>query len=720
MDSSVTRYADVQSGLRVFLVEDDPADAAILSRMLKRSFGKAHVLRVASNLADAVRGLSEEGKAYDVILLDIGLPDTTDLSGLERLREMKIASPIIVLTGADDDSLALRAVAKDAQDYLVKWEFDENFISRSIRHAIERHQLVLQLTLAKDEAELANRAKSDFLANMSHEIRTPMNTVLGMAELLHNAKLSPTEREQLHRLQRAGDHLMSLLEDILDLSRIEAGQMHLEETSLDLDDLVRTAIDIPRLAAERKGVSLLVERDAVLPQRINGDPKRLRQILLNLVNNAVKFTDKGFVRISILPDDGGLSLHFTVEDSGAGIPNDKLDAIFGKFVQAETSTARRFGGSGLGLPIARRLTESMNGRLYVESTVGKGSTFHVVLPLRSAEDQHERDGVDQDVPALETKLRELERTIRILMIDDSPDNHELAKAFVADLPVAISTAESCEEGRKAFGRETYDLVIVDMHMPTADGVTTLRALRQIEKENFAVPTPMIAFSADVLKETIARAMGAGADGYLSKPLRRKTFLENIALHTATHSSVHAFAKPAPLASDLRAHALGAASAPSTTTDFGEATKPEVRKKKEGIDPRILPILPPFLENRKNDLGLIEGEVCKGDFDAVYQIAHRMKGTGASYGFPKISEIGEALEVGATAKDAEAIRLQIQELATELARIDTIVGPMLAAATAQVPSNKQPRTNASSSTNTQPSAVLSAAASALDAERRQSS
>ena len=379
---------------------------------------------------------------------------------------------------------------------------------------------------AKRSAESANRAKSEFLAAMSHDIRTPMNTILGMGELLADASLDEEQRRWLAISTRAGESLLSLINDILDLSKIESGQLTPERAPFEPRELVEGAAQILTVAAERKGIELGTVIDPKLPARVVGDAARIRQILLNLLGNAVKFTERGGVRLQV-ERAGGERLRFIVRDSGVGIAAERLEAVFDPFVQAEASTTRRFGGTGLGLAICRKLVERMGGTIEVDSRLGEGSTFRFELPLpEDAGDEAPRRVTrgERVAPAGE------ERPMELLVVDDSEDNRLLVSAFLKASPHRLHFAENGREALNRFREGRFDLVLMDLQMPEMDGFEATRRIRGWEEQEGREPTPIIALTAHAMEEQREESERAGCDYHLTKPLKKRRLLEVIAAY----------------------------------------------------------------------------------------------------------------------------------------------------------------------------------------------
>ncbi len=394
------------------------------------------------------------------------------------------------------------------------------------RRAEELAAIAGDLREAKTAAESANHAKSVFLATMSHEIRTPLNGVIGMAQAMSLDELSDVQRERLVVVRESGEALLAILNDILDLSKIEAGKIEIEDVEFDLDEVLLGAYSTFTALANKKGLSFTLSTNPNARGAYRGDPARVRQILYNLISNAVKFTEVGEVRVNADYSDGKLTL--TVADTGIGIEPDRLSRLFDRFVQADSSTTRRFGGTGLGLSICKELATCMGGAIEAESRPGRGTVFRMSLPLGRVQKPSEHS---------EEMRRARERSnaagllqLRILAAEDNRVNQLVLKTLLSQLGVELTVVENGVAAVHAWEQGDFDLVLMDVQMPEMDGPTATRAIRTLETETGRKRTPVVALTANVMADQIASYMAAGMDGFVAKPLQVASLFEAIQAH----------------------------------------------------------------------------------------------------------------------------------------------------------------------------------------------
>ena len=516
-----------QRALRVLVVEDNPGDADLILERVAEDENRPTSLRVESTLTAAQAALRAEN--FDLILLDLGLPDSTGVGAFDAVQKSAPQTPVVILTGREDQSLAAACVSRGAQNYLVKGRV-ESFLAGLIHNAVARAEVSNKIKLAREQADAANEAKSTFLANISHEIRTPMTGIIGMAGLLSETELSPKQREYCEIIKRSSDTLLNIINEVLDFSKIESGKIELEMIDFDLRSTVDDVVNLFAKSAEDKGVELISFVRYDVPAMVQGDPGRLRQILSNLVGNALKFTAEGevVVRVSVVQQDANYAtLRFVVSDTGIGIPMDKQDRLFNAFTQVDASTTRKYGGTGLGLAICKKFVELMGGKIGVDCGLEKGTSFWVTVDLLTL-----RNGYHHAITPC-AKLAGL----RAFIAEGNATSRMVLEHYVTSLGV---TSQSAEDGRAALELigeaaergEPYDLAILDSRLPGMEGLELARAIKQDPHHHSMRILPLTS----VAKRGDAKlAREAGVDAYLTKPVSLSCLSECLAVVTGDAS-----------------------------------------------------------------------------------------------------------------------------------------------------------------------------------------
>ena len=535
---------------KVLLVEDDVEMPEVVSGLLEPD---GITLASAKTVADAWKQL--QGEPFDLVLLDLGLPGTDGFDLLRRIQHSPEHQnlPVIVVTAWSSTTDKLRGFELGAVDYLTK-PFESSELRARVCTALRTKHLQNDLTVANREllaarvtAEAAVRAKSEFLANMSHEIRTPMNGVIAMSSLLLETPLSHEQRGYVETVYASSESLLTIINDILDFSKIESGNLELENIPFDLGTCVEDAVDLLAPRAVEKKIELAFDIEGGIPAKLLGDSTRLRQVLMNLVSNAVKFTPAGEVVVSVRatsspesPDDADQTwlLHFAVRDTGIGIPPDRMSRMFKAFSQADASTTRQYGGTGLGLVISKRLVELMGGKMWVESMANKGSTFNFSIPFQPAP-KAVRSICQSPAPEL--------AQARVLIVDDNLTNCRILKLQTTKWGMIPTTAQS---GAQALERlragEQFDIAILDMQMPEMDGVMLAKEIRKLPAHTHL---PIVMLTSMGVHPDSPEVAGAKLAAFLNKPVKPAKLREAL-IYTVSGSKATSAPVKAPSTSKL--------------------------------------------------------------------------------------------------------------------------------------------------------------------------
>ena len=528
---------------RILVVDDEP-DLELLIRQRFRHKIKNNeiIFDFANNGFHALEKMGQEGVNYEMILTDINMPEMDGLTLLIKIKEKYRNHKAVVVSAYGDMENIRTAMNRGAFDFVTK-PIDFTDLETTINKTISEIRLIrtglqaleqLEITqrekvvaeMDKIRAEQSEKFKQQFLANMSHEIRTPMNSVIGLTNLLIKTPLEDQQKKYLNVIKKSSENLLVIINDILDLSKIEAGKMDFEKIPFSIEDAVETAYHTLLFKADDKKLSFKINIHPDAPKILIGDPTRLNQILINIAGNAIKFTEKGGVTIEInevSKEDNISFIQYSIIDTGIGIAEENIGKIFESFSQASGDTTRKFGGTGLGLTISKQLIELQGGSLQVRSQLGTGTTFSFTIPYPVAE---EGETGQKKLSPLDFKPEDLRGT-RILLVEDNPFNQMVAVDTLNDMinDLSIDVAENGKIGVEMVEKKDYDLVLMDIQMPEMDGFEATKAIRSLQAPKNSIQ--IMAMTANVTTEEISKCFESGMNAYISKPFVTNDLINKI-------------------------------------------------------------------------------------------------------------------------------------------------------------------------------------------------
>lgn len=505
----------------ILLVEDNEGDVRLLEVAIAGAETGDIQLNSVATLADAFDFLTNQ--PVDLVLTDLNLPDSEGYTTFQLLKEKVPGCPIVILSGVYDEKIAVQAIKDGAQDFLVKGEYNQTVIIRVIRYAIERKQAEMQREQALQAAERATQIKSHFLATMSHELRTPMTGVIGMADLMLETDLSPQQLEWATSIKASGENLLTILNEVLDQSKLEAGKLEVVSSDFHLPTFIRETTQLFAPGISEKRLRFNVVMDETLPSEIRADRLRIGQVLSNLLSNALKFTHEGAItlRVEQLESEGQkIQLRFSVTDSGIGLTQDEKSRLFKAFTQADSSTSRTYGGTGLGLSISKQLVELMGGEIDVISEADNGSAFWFTIRCELA-----KKPVDVTEKRKSLDRWKTSRSLKILVAEDNAINQQLIKAILENLTHEVTIAENGEEAVEMAQAGSHDIILMDVRMPVMDGMEATKIIRGLDSDLSQIP--ILALTADIAAGHTKKYKEVGIDDVCGKPLDLPVILKKI-------------------------------------------------------------------------------------------------------------------------------------------------------------------------------------------------
>lgn len=633
------------------LVVDDMATNRMLVRAALNDTEYAIV--EAGSGEEALRLLNDQH--FDVVLLDVRMPGMDGFETCEKIRQVEQLKllPVIMLTVVEETDSIVHGMQSGATDYLTK-PFQPNELLARLAAAAERNRLGEELVIARHAAESANQSKSAFLATMSHELRTPMNVIIGLSHLCLQTKLDQGQRSYVEKINRAALSLLDIINDVLDFSRIEAGKLELSKEDFDLRSCLARVDSLIGFLARSKGLTFEINISEEIPYFLHGDAVRLGQILINLAGNAVKFTEKGYVKIEIANEALRLDevdLKFSIRDTGIGLSPQQIERLFKSYSQAEAAIHGKYGGSGLGLVISRQLVELMQGKIWIESALGQGSAFH--FTARFGRGKQVEESVKHQAAELETARMRLKHA-RVLIVEDNPFNQLVIRDLLGLVEASVIAANNGKEALEYLAREKFDLVLMDTQLPIMDGYETTRRIREDPK---IAAQHIIAMTGNVTTEDRNRCLAIGMNDFIPKPVNP----DQMYLILAKWLPAIGIENEGKVMLEAVGDAIQSDEAPVIDMN-------ELRKMFRDDTALIRKIAFKFIEVANDTLSEMKMAYDNKDLNELGRLGHKLKSSARTIGAVSFADLCDALETAAPNNDWAPAEIAIQQLPPLLEKI----------------------------------------------------